>query len=465
MPAPLARASTRGGALSLLGLALLPRFALILAHPGVYGGDATARLARSDELVLAYQLPLPQLVVVLARALAPDPLWTRLAFAGIGALVAPLVARALAPELGARAAWFGGALAALHPLLLYYSLVPYQESLLLSLLLLAGAALRQRRDAAASLFLGLACLSRYEAWIAAALLVVARRRRPLRALVLFGWAPLLWVAAWGGLAPAGTYVLDLDPFSALSRLDSLWQKLREYSGWGAPLLALAGGVLARRRFGPALAWGAGYSVLVLAAIAVAGHEFPPGSGRLSERLAQLPALVVCALAGLALGTLAGSARRWAAPLAVALLLFQAQAWLRFSLGLVSAATREPSLRLAVEVARLAGRELRAGERLAVLGPPVPQAAIEDYIRKVERSGGDARRARSIATSLTRRSPDADRVAANLARSPDSVVGLAPGAALVAVFDDAPDRPLDAGVLLARFEAASRGVSVYRAGTR
>jgi hypothetical protein len=60
------------------------RWHLILAHPAVHGGDAVARLAHSGTLVLAYQLPLPQLLVFLARAADPDPTWTRLAFRSRG---------------------------------------------------------------------------------------------------------------------------------------------------------------------------------------------------------------------------------------------------------------------------------------------------------------------------------------------------------------------------------------------
>ena len=73
----------------------------------------------------------------------------------------------------------------------------------------------------ASLFLGLACLTRYEAWVitAAAGLYYARTRSDGRSLTshlqlvtktmaLFGWAPLLWILLHRGVSPQGTYVLE-----------------------------------------------------------------------------------------------------------------------------------------------------------------------------------------------------------------------------------------------------------------
>lgn len=455
--------------LLLYTLALVARLPLVFAYPAVYGGDSVARLARSDELLLGYQLPLPQLLVFLARAVAADPLFTRALFAAIGALVPLSLYRAMKPWAGDVTATLAGLLAALHPLLLYYSLVPYQESLMLFLLLEGALALFRGRDGRAGLLLGLACLCRYEAWIAAALAMAARRPSP-RAALLFGWAPLVWLLMWQGLSPAGTYVLDADPEAARwSRVAFLATKLREYGGWGLLALAVLGALVALRRRERPLGWGALYVTLTLTAIVAAGHELPPGSGWVSERLLHIPVVAACALAGLALGAAAERAKGMK-PLAVAaavlLALALGQSWLRFARALIVAANRDPSLVLALSVARLAAQQLGDGERLAVLAPPVPQKAVLDYVRKVERAGGDVLRAREIAQGLARHSPDADRVAANLARPPRTVVQDPAGASLVAIFDDAPAGPPRAlGPALARFESGERGVTVYRNGAR
>ena len=447
----------------LLALGLAVRVPLVLAYPGVHGGDSVARLALSDRVVLAYQLPLPQLLVHFVRACAPDPLWTRLVFVAVGAAAAVALARVVGVLAGPFAGRASGVLAALHPLLVYYSLVPYQEGPMLLFLLLAAADLLAERDARAGVFLGLACLCRYEAWIAAALVIVARRARPA-ALLRFGWAPMLWVLAWRGLSPAGSYVLDVDPMAGrLARLSFLLSKLREYSGTTLVVLALAGLLVAVWRRDSRWAWGGAYVACFTVMIVLAGHEFPPGSGLVSERLAHVPAVACCALAGLALAAAAEGRFARTRMLAAALLIV-AIGWpaLRRARDQVREANRDPSLQLAVALAGSAADALRPGERLAVAAPPVPAAALDDYVRKIERVGGDAQRARALALSLTLRSPDATRVAAQLARPPATVVEAGEPAALVAVYDDAPEA--DAwrrGTTLGRFVAGPRGVTLYR----
>jgi hypothetical protein len=500
-PDPATSGLGRKGALLLGGLALAARIPWVLAYPAVHGGDSVARLARSDSLLLAYQLPLPQLLVFLARAVHPDPLLARMVFVVIGAILAPVAARAVAAACGRAAGLAAGFLAALHPLFVYYSLVPYQESSMLLLLLAAVVARLGGRTAAASLLLGLACLTRYEAWLAVPLFVWHDRRRLAPAVLLYGWAPLSWLLVWGGLSPAGTYVVDLDPSGRrLSRLLFLWRKLREYSG--DLLLALAGlgsarlaWRSARLRRAPArpqaALWSAAYLGLFLLAVTLFGHEFPPGSGHVSERLVHVPALLVCALAGLGVAALAGpgraalgmdrgggsesadgpragvAGRRMAAvAVASALLAWQAHAWIGRTASLLGAANADPSLALAVQVARLAHERLAPGERIAVVAPTVSGAALDDYVRRVERGGGDAGAARAIAASLAQHSPDADRIAANLPRPPGTVVQSSirrfPDARLIAVFDDAGEaQEFRPGVLLARFVAGARAVAVYR----
>lgn len=465
MPGPSATTSERWRLfVPLFVLALAPRVFFVLAYPAVYGGDATARMARADELLLGYQLPLPQALVFLIRHLAPAPVWTRLAFAVIGALVPVALLLALRPSAGNPAAWNGAVLCALHPALLYYSIVPYQESLTIALLLLAAWALQSRRESLAGLLVSLACLTRYEAWIAVPLVMAPRlRARPLRTLALFGAAPILWLLLWRGVSPAGTYVLDLDPLAPrLPRVLFLFSKLREYSGLAVLGLAAAGGGVALRARLARLGWGVAFLTAVGVAVVGAGHEFPPGSGQVSERLIHLPAVAACALAGIALASLSelpriGRAGKLAAGF---VLLWQAQAWVRQSDALIREANRDPSLRLALQVAEWAGRELGSGERLAVIAPPVPQAAIDDYVRKVKMAGGDEARAVEIGARLGRHSPDADRVAANLARRPGSVTEELGAGGLIAIFDD---RQLDAsfGPPLARWVVGPRSASGFR----
>ncbi|HET9314297.1 MAG TPA: hypothetical protein VFQ51_01865, partial [Vicinamibacteria bacterium] len=355
------------------------------------------------------------------------------------------------------------ALLALHPLLVYYSLVPYQEGPMLLGLLLGAHALLARRENRASLWLGLACLCRYEAWIAAALAAAARRRGWLVAALRYGWAPAAWVLIWRGLSPSGSYVLDLDPTAGrLARLSFLFAKLREYSGDALLLLALVGLVLVAWRRDRRWAWGGAYLASFTLVVVAAGHEFPPGSGLVSERLAHVPAVALCALAGAALGASGGDLSRWRWVIAAAAVALIGVPAVRRAQAQVLEANRDPSLQLAVAVARRAGLELRAGDALAVAAPPVPAAALDDYVRKIQRVGGDPARARALALALAGRSPDATRIAAQLARPPATVVEAGTPAALVAVYDDAPEAARwRTGTALARYAAGPRAVTLYR----
>jgi hypothetical protein len=415
-----------------------------------------ARLAHSDLLVLGYQLPLPQLLVAAARATAPDPLWTRMLFAALGALLAPLAARVLTPVAGTLAARCAGVFVALHPLLLYYSIVPYQESLLLLFLLTAAAAMRGLPPShpLPALLIGLACLCRYEAWIAAALAALARRQ------VRHLWAPLLWILCWQGLSPRGTAVLDLALAGArLQRIGFLWEKLRDYSGDPLLLLALVG-LASAWRLG-ALRLPALYVAGVLVAVVALGHEFPPGSGLLSERLCHLPAFGLCALAGLGVARIARCHARAGRIAAVAVVAWVGVGWLQRSRDLVEVANQAPALRLALAVAEFADVHLAPGARLAVAAPAVAPAAIEDYVRKVERAGGDAAAARATARALSGRAPDADRIAAQLARPPALVIDASAWRQgdLLAIYDDAPPGAPPVRSIWARFTAGPRAVSV------
>src|SRR5262249_58885053 len=174
-------------------------------------------------------------------------------------------------------------------------------------------------------------------------------------------------------------------------------KLREYSGPALLVLAAVGLLIVIRRRDARWLMGLGYVAAVIAAVVIAGHEAPPGSGRVSERLIHLPALAACALASLALAAMADAAhdparilRRAAAVAVVALL---AAAGLRRTHALLVEAARDPTVRLALAVAGFADAGLAPGARLGVAAPPVPAAAIDDYVRKVQAARGDAAEAR------------------------------------------------------------------------
>jgi Gpi18-like mannosyltransferase len=87
-----------------------------------------------------------------------------------------------------------------NPFLSEISIIPFQEILMLGALCFATYLYIEKRIAGASLVLTLACLTRYEAWIACpffALDYLLQNRKTFRtavtAVALFCWAPLAWI--------------------------------------------------------------------------------------------------------------------------------------------------------------------------------------------------------------------------------------------------------------------------------
>ncbi len=215
--------------LALCGFSVVVGYLVFMHYPVVYGGDPIVRLTNWEHLRLAYQLPLFQAVVHAVTRLSPHPLLLRVVLAVISALGACGMARLAAVAFGEESGPYAGLLFGSSHFLIFLGNAPYQEMLELALLLWALAlifgATSKAAQTAGYLLLAAACWTRYEAWFAAlagALVqVIHQRPRPLRALLLalpFSIGPLAWIAANGGLSPAGTLVLD----SGL-RLARLWR--------------------------------------------------------------------------------------------------------------------------------------------------------------------------------------------------------------------------------------------------
>ena len=145
------------------------RLVLIWVYPVVYGGDSVMRMMNADRVLIAYQLPLLQVLIFGANVLSQDPVTLRYLMAAVGGLAGVafywLSSLLWGREIGLLCTLFF----LCNPFILVHSLVPYQEILMLLLLCLGLAFLFEsdcrRNLMLASLFLGLACLTRYEAWI------------------------------------------------------------------------------------------------------------------------------------------------------------------------------------------------------------------------------------------------------------------------------------------------------------
>ncbi|HEX9636127.1 MAG TPA: hypothetical protein VGB99_01235, partial [Acidobacteriota bacterium] len=221
-------------AILLLG-GLLVRLALIQLYPSLPIGDALARLFYSDSILLAYQLPLPQLLVAAGRAIGLELIGQRLVSSLIGSLAGWSVYRLFRLLTEPGVALAGAVLFAFNPMLLFYSTLPYQEPIMIVGLALGLRAHLLERRVESIAWVSLACLARFEAWIAALLLCAAalpaavRAARPpvqssrrwLRSAAACAYlaVPLVWLALRGGLAPPGSYVLD--PGFDLARLQRI----------------------------------------------------------------------------------------------------------------------------------------------------------------------------------------------------------------------------------------------------
>lgn len=390
------------------------RLWLIHSFPVIFGGDSIVRLANKDRILLSYQLPLLQAAVHYLSILSSDPLVVRyfMALAGAAAgLAFYAMARSL---LGPAAAFQTSLLFATSPFVIAFSIVPYQEILMLAGLFAAFHFGFERKWAAAGLSLGLACLTRYEAWLACPVLAVAfltdkgltdrgsidkdliveafRPAAIAKAVVLFGWAPLGWISFHGGVTPAGTFAAEAS-FS-LERL------LRyAYLGWitvkntPIPVLLLAVfGVwvfwkqrLFRERAYRMLAC---FLALFLAAVLLSAHgERDQPERFVTAREAHILLAATVLMAGIALPSVRRF--RWTLVLASCL----AGVWM--ARGFVANETSQPPFALSYQAARYLDERVGGGEEVIVLAQGIPADLLARYLDRVERAGGNAARNKAL----------------------------------------------------------------------
>ena len=431
--------------------------ALVLAFPTIHGGDAAARLANADSLVLGYQLPLPQGFVWLGKALSDDPVLVRLLFCLWGGVLVSGLAALLSLQTAPRAAWFAGLLLAFDPFLAHYSIVPYQEPVAYGLLVWAFYLGLSNRLIAGGLLMAGACLSRFECWLFLPIFFFATSSR---AATLLGVLPVAgWTLWWKGLAPAGLYVLDLDARGGrLSRVAFLGRKFVEYETWFIAVLAIVGLLLAVRGPERAVLKGVTGVVLIIAIVITFGHEYPPGSGLMSERLIHLPVLLALALAAVALARVSGTSRvALVFCLAVAIALTGRNAL--FEVRLLRAAAMDQDLALARDTARAIEAVRLPGECVNVTAPFVDPKLLADYVGKVEASFGDVASARERALRLSTRSPDVDRIAAHL-RAPVGTVREESGCPLLVLVDTLTTTE-PASTLIGEVSAGPRRARLFR----
>lgn len=407
--------------LFLLGLTV--RLVFIHLHPAIYGGDSVMRMMNTDKVLIAYQLPLLQLLLYLANCVSSNPLWVRYLMSLLGAFAGVAFYLLSCTLWGSRVGFAASLFFVINPLLLVHSIVPYQEILML-LTLCLGLHYLFRSDPnqnlwRASLFLGLACLTRYEAWLITAVAALfygfSRARnasvipagRLLRIGAYFGWAPLLWLAFQRGLSPEGTFVLEgVSASRRFYRVPYILGMTLYHAGPLLLLLAVPGlfdfwkRSLWRIRRIQMLLVGA---LLLVSALIFSAHGVPPDPARyITDREAHWPILWMFWVAALGLSKI----KDWLQPVveparskeesvrlrlqknAYLLVLLIALLW-----GLYEANRRivslisQPNLSVDYAVARYLEEHLPAEAKALVFAKPLPPSAIQDYLDKAYAKSG------------------------------------------------------------------------------
>jgi hypothetical protein len=404
----------RHDVLALLLIGLVLRAWLILRWPIIFGGDTILRMANRDHILLSYQLPALQACLHYLAAVSADPLVARWFMALIGALAGVGFFLLAAHFIDRTPAFLAALLFVSNPFLLPLSTVPYQEILMLAAVLFAFHFFLSGQLAAASLCLGVACLTRYEAWAACPVLVIAFARSRkwaaaeiLKAVLLFGWAPIVWMIYRGGLAPGGTYVLDsgISPKRLLRYVYLGWITVKN-TPIPVLLLSLSGAVIVVterlwKRAGVALV--AAFLLLFVISILFSAHGESPDPERfVTAREAHLLIFGVLLLAGFGLARLGRAG---------VLLCAVGFGWGIYSTGrYVSAATAAPNLQLSYRLARYLDSTVQGNQSAIVLAEPIPPSLVQAYLDKVAQKGGAAALAdaRRVLRSMDTSPPDYQR---------------------------------------------------------
>lgn len=445
-------------ALAAIGL----RAALIAAYPALFGGDSVVRLANADRVLLSYQLPALQAAIHVLWGLWPSQWGPRALLVVVSGVAAAGFFRFASRLMPKAAALTAALLFALNPFLTAYSIAPYQEMLMLAGLAWAFAWAIEGREPAAAAALALACLTRYEAWLACpAVLWLSWRlgpRSPMRLIrlaALYGAAPLAWMLWNRGLTPAGSFALESQvSFERLWRWAYLGWITLQHAWFILPVAALGVWRFVRRRRWTEASW---QSLLLFAglfavAILLSAHgERDQPDRYVTAREAHLPIAFVCLLAGLGVSTL----RRGRLEITIAAVVLSLLSAQRF----VASETAAPHVALAYRAAKLLNERMAPGETAVVLAKPVPADMLERFLDIAERQGGSRGRAEAQLTLLELHiePPDYQRILVQTRFGRGRVLSLAPGRPEPA----APDP--DWALLWWDFEPSSEQERAIRAG--
>jgi len=401
-------------AVAVLLLGMIIRVCLILRWPIIFGGDTILRMANRDHVLLSYQLPALQASLYLLARINESLVLARYFMALIGAIAGSGFYLLATHFMDRNRAALAALLFVSNPFLLALSTVPYQEILMVAALLFAFHFFLSRNLVMTSLTLALACLTRYEAWAACPVLVLAhaidrkwRMKEILKAVLLFGWAPLVWIIYRGGLSPSGTYVIEtavsLRRFQRYIHLGAVTVRNTPIPALILTLLGLI--TLAKDRIWKqrGMVMLQAFFLLFLISILFSAHGESPDPERfVTAREAHLLICAALLLAGLGLVRL--TALRPA--LCAAGFLLGVYGGDRF----LARETSAPNMQLSYNLARYLDGVLQEKERAIILAKRIPPRLVQDYLDKIYVQGGAAglASARRVLLSMDTAPPEYQR---------------------------------------------------------
>jgi hypothetical protein len=216
------------------------RCLLIFKFPSLYAWDAFTRIWDSDYIIVRRWLPLPQLPIFMAHYFDLGLLFVRLTYALIGALGAITFGIGISRILGVFQGMGVALLTTFLGTYFKYSLVPYQEGMFLlfvGLYLTFGPfnrdEINDQKNWLGSLYLSLACLCRYEAWlfltVIASGMLIRKKWQVIKSMIPIFFVPLAWLLIYKHI-PAGNgppwlereaFSLGFHLFSNLTELSKL----------------------------------------------------------------------------------------------------------------------------------------------------------------------------------------------------------------------------------------------------
>jgi hypothetical protein len=363
----------------LFGLGL--RIWLILHFPVVFGGDTILHLANRDCLLLSYQLPLLQAVIFAVSHVTERLIVMRMVLALIGALSGVgfyLLARVFVSE---RSAAVAALLFTANPFLAEISIVPFQETLMLASVLFAFAFYFRDSVKSSAVAIALGCMTRFEAWIATPLLAIWNKPS-IRTLILFGFAPVAWIAAHQGLSQPGSYVVEMpQSFARFQRwIYMAWIAVKNTP---APVLLLAAAGLWKVPYRDRrLQLLAAYIAMFLVTILISAHGVAPDPERyVTSRESVL--LIAMTMVLVALGIeKTGRMGLVLASIALIWCLVDDHRVLRRD-------TSEPHLQLSYQLAQYLDHAMQPGEQALIVGKPLPLDSYQGWLKKIRARQGEA----------------------------------------------------------------------------